>query len=525
MIFLTNILFSIVYFFEPMLVQATDWTPIGFIIHPNNDSVERNKNFCLAAPKVFPPSGARPVSLLKCDHSNLDKVTIWSSDGTDNTNKIYNNFSLSSKSVCIVPKKIFLKVRLCQVGKVKKREEVCWNKSGMIRPCISNNVYTVSEVADGSVVTLSPPQKSGDAVQNWEWVPVYQKGTAKDGTSLYATLDSVKLHGHTPFSYQKQTHPGFMNPGNVGYVYEQDDDDSQQADGLCSPDQKTRLDFAVRYMRAASVSHGFEFCLRNAVYSGVNLGTSHEAPRVGPYVPCNGYDPDPVLPNKNIGYGVVMNVLRANKGTTGYAARRIYHKCTNEPWYLFTARSPVGGVHQSNRWDWEQSFRGYSGDQKTHLIEWSTKFHTREPTHAVGEYVDPLFGDLGSYSYPVDELAGIILHEMLHNTNFNHGPADDKNACGYDTWSCPGGSSYGSSCRMNSLLEIAEACMSEIVQLSTDNCDPLMCDGGGSYGSDEVPIYEIVQKHDCDDDDADPGLPGCGEIGFLGGKCRCTRFW
>lgn len=61
--------------------------------------------------------------------------------------------------------------------------------------------------------------------------------------------------------------------------------------------------------------------------------------------------------------------------------------------------------------------------------------------------------------------------------------------------------------------------MSDIVQFSTDNCDPLACE----YG-DEVNIFEIDLVHDCDDDD-DQVTPGCGKLGYGGGECRCIRFW
>ena len=69
------------------------------------------------------------------------------------------------------------------------------------------------------------------------------------------------------------------------------------------------------YMQALFISDGFKCCIQRAVTYGVNLGTSHKTPRVGPYdpcVPCVGNDPDPVLPFRNVGYDVVMNALRAN---------------------------------------------------------------------------------------------------------------------------------------------------------------------------------------------------------------------
>jgi len=242
---------------------------------------------------------------------------------------------------------------------------------------------------------------------------------------LYATLDSVKLCGHTPFSYAKKQHPGWKRPGNVGYMYEDDDADYQPA-GYCTPDQQTRLDFAVRYMRAASISHGFEYCLRNAVTSGVNLGTSHEMiiPWVGPYVrfhPIESACPpgDPELQNLNIGYDVVMNVIRTNRGIVNNApARQIYHKCTGENSDQFgtLAESPADSTpgNNFNRWDWTRDIGWGAGNSETHLIEWTDKFYTVRPSWAAGESIDPLFGDLGSDSYPMDELSGVILHEMLH---------------------------------------------------------------------------------------------------------------
>jgi len=295
----------------------------------------------------------------------------------------------------------------------------------------------------------------------------------------------------------------FQGPTNVRYE-------------ACSADEQKRLEFAVRYMRAASITTSFEHCLREAVSRGNDLSTSHEASRVGPYVPCRKTGlmyPDPVLPSTNMGYDVVMNVVRANP-----KRRTIWNKCLGTD-NGYTATSPRYWVNSYKtrfecRWGWTDVINtGEIGAfrSRLHIIEWSSKFSSRYPTHAPDEYIDPLFGNLGA-SYPVDELAGIILHEMIHNVNFGH--AAEYPLC-YDYWNCPSGPPKGGeyTCRMNSLNEIAEGCMSEVVQLSTDNCDPDMC-----IGSDEVPIYNEIKPHiDYDDDDRDQWKRE--------GECRCTRFW
>eukprot|EP00751_Fragilariopsis_kerguelensis_P042893 CAMPEP_0171004540 /NCGR_PEP_ID=MMETSP0736-20130129/17742_1 /TAXON_ID=186038 /ORGANISM="Fragilariopsis kerguelensis, Strain L26-C5" /LENGTH=577 /DNA_ID=CAMNT_0011433893 /DNA_START=118 /DNA_END=1851 /DNA_ORIENTATION=+ len=504
--------------------EEIDWTPIGFVIQPNVNAGQGNKNFCLTAKNEEANS---KLVLRECDHSNIDKKAIWSKGQTSNT--IYASFTTWTKSkTCILSPKNGGPLRL-SVCENKKKAAIDWDKNGSIHT-IKSNLFTASEVEKNTVVTASPPSTQRDDIQNWKWIPVHQKGMDENKRKLYATLDSAKLWGHTPFSYEKTTHPGWKRPGNVRYDYFDDDADYQSA-GYCTPDQQTRLDFAVRYMRAASISQGFEYCLRNAVTSGVNLGTSHEmlTPRVGPYVRCHpiqgNYQPgDPELQHLNMGYDVVMNVVRANRGIqNNIPARQIYHKCTGEYVGQFgtLAESPAHSTPPDNfyRWDWTRDIGWGAGNSKTHRIEWTDKFYSYRPLHAAGESTDPLFGDLGTDSYPVDELSGVILHEMLHNVKFAHGPSQDPVACNYDVWNCPHGPSPTQTCRMNSLNEIAEACMSEIVQFSTDNCDPLACD----YG-DEVNLFEINQAHTCDYDD-DFVEPGCGKLGYRGGECRCTRFW
>jgi len=511
--------------------SAIDWTPIGFVIQPNVNAGQSNKNFCLTAKNEEANS---KLVLRECDHSNIDKKAIWSK-GQTTSNTIYSTFNTSTESKsCILspPKGGPLRLSVC---KNKKKAAIDWDENGSIHT-IKSNLFTASVKENTvAVVTASPPNFQRDVIQNWKWIPVHAKSVDEKNQKLYATLDSVKLCGHTPFSYVKKKHPGFARPSNVAYVrppYPQDDDDRvwPEPEGQCTDEQKTRLDFAVRYMRAVSKSDGFEYCLRNAVTSGVNLGTSHEmlTPRVGPYVRCHpiqgNYQPgDPELQHLNMGYDVVMNVIRANRGLAVYSAarRQIYHKCTDESYLTsgYTAVSPAYDSQHSYRWDWTRDIGLNAGDSKTHMIEWSNKFYTVRSSWTAGESIDPLFGNLGSNSYPVDELSGIILHEMLHNVNFAHGTQDLPGTCNYDVWNCPHGPSPTQTCRMNSLPEIAEACMSEIVQFSTDNCDPLACD----YGN-EVNLFEIVQVHDCDYDD-DQVTPGCGKLGFLGGECRCTRFW
>ncbi|MEM7297458.1 MAG: hypothetical protein AAF391_04240 [Bacteroidota bacterium] len=267
----------------------------------------------------------------------------------------------------------------------------------------------------------------------------------------------------------------------------------------CSEEESKRISFAVRYLRAASTTTVFDSCLRTAVRKRKLLTTSHEIDDeygqvnkfVGPYVPCEGGVEDPqfaIDSNRKIGYDIVMNLARQNT-----RKRRLLIEC-NRSSVPGTALSPEGGTtFLSRRWNYYATLQW----TRFHEIWFNPKIFYQYPSHADGETIDPIFGDLGP-SYPVDELSGIILHEMLHNVGFNHGVADfAQGSCGYSTNS-GNGFNCGSTgtCRMNSLNEIAEACMSEVVQKSTDNCDPRMC-----TRSDEVPIY------------------------YSSGDCRCEKFW
>ena len=118
------------------------------------------------------------------------------------------------------------------------------------------------------------------------------------------------------------------------------------------------------------------------------------------------------------------------------------------------------------------------------VIELSFNVFSQDPAHEQGWISPPEHGNLGP-SYPVDELEGIILHERLHTRGFEHGN-EDTNNCGYtDGFNCPASGSPAN-CRMRSLLEIAEACMSETVEDSVGWCPTL---GVTCADPNALPIY------------------------------------
>jgi len=268
----------------------------------------------------------------------------------------------------------------------------------------------------------------------------------------------------------------------------------------CNEEETKRLEFAVRYLRAASTTSIFDYGLRRAVDGRFRIRTSQEIdadtgqtiPFVGPYVPCDDSLQDPLFArtsSRRIGYDIVMNIARQNT-----RKRRLLLVC-NDPNVRATAESPEGR-NGERRWDYYSS-TGRTGRTRFYEIRFNRRIFEQFPNHAVGETIDEAFGDLGD-SYPVDELSGIILHEMLHNVSFKHGVADfPSQSCGYTTTSDDGFScGTDGTCRMNSLNEIAEGVMSQVVQDSTDRCDLQMC-----MNADEIPI--------------DYGLS----------TCRCEKFW
>jgi len=266
-----------------------------------------------------------------------------------------------------------------------------------------------------------------------------------------------------------EVHPGFADPAHTTYI------DCVEQEGQ---QEVTRLKWAVRYLRAAVGSKPFEKCLRTAVNEKYELTkSSDEHNYVGPYVPCNGTNQDPSFifnwPNpKYLAYDVVMNTARFAGSTP---KRKVEFECVG--WDLFSSMF----VYTENAWDYNSEDSWDS--VKTHKIGVNVdKVMAKYPNHALDEdYWPNVFGVVGlngyytnGHSYPVDELAGMILHELLHLHNFDHGTSADS--CGYDAYKCDDLPIPGEgSCRANSLNEIAEACASEVVEESIKNCNPEMC--------------------------------------------------
>lgn len=189
------------------------------------------------------------------------------------------------------------------------------------------------------------------------------------------------------------------------------------------------------------------------------LVTRQEFSFVGPYVACNTSNPrlrDPELfytrPEWTIGFAL------------GYLADAF------RPGYP----SPINIICSSSTRDtaWTDD-RYHAGHTNPITIFLGARTYSSRPTHQGLTNALPDFGPNFNYrdiepSYPVDELAGIIAHEIMHTHGFSHG-SSSFNECGYTSYEC-NGSVPGRSCRANSLPEIIEACVSEVVEESVARC-------------------------------------------------------
>jgi hypothetical protein len=301
-------------------------------------------------------------------------------------------------------------------------------------------------------------------------------------------------------------HPGFADPAYTEYEDCEEEEDQQVI---------SRLKWAVRYLRAAVGSKPFESCLRDAVRKKIYLKTSHEHDWVGPYF---HYDPKPYAPDpafilgsfnsQYVAYDVVMNTARFAGSTS---KRKLKLECVPLP-------AAMGSPSvESNRWDYDST---NWDQQKTHWIQVNTK---ERVIHAIGQDDWPeIFGVVGLRDYdnwdghdpryPVDEYAGMILGEMLHNIKIG-------NDCHYDI-----------PCGPKSLNEIAEACVSEVVEESISRCHPEMC--CHRY---QVPIwvdgYTSMEGINIGDrrnlaTDENPFDFDVSDYEYsLAGSCECESFW
>lgn len=298
----------------------------------------------------------------------------------------------------------------------------------------------------------------------------------------------------------------------------------------CDPRWEEKLATTVGYMNAASESELFDQCLRLGVigrsvdelhpawcgdatetlildegrapvcfdsFWGVHNTPGYLLPnfisdehdKVGAYIPCeDGLEPAQAYDSHAFGYEAVKWVLNLNPNTLELV-------CSNSD--------------RSTAWIDDTDFFGYQ-HTNTERVYLGTRTRLRHATHDQGGGVIGLgpgydFSDLHP-SYEVDELGGIILHERLHTHGFRHGNSA-ANACGYDAYRCEDTAHpLHASCRRNSLPEIAEACMSMTIEISTGACFTHTCP------ADQLPIYDH------------PTLPGGGWPQLNNSdKCRCVN--
>lgn len=216
------------------------------------------------------------------------------------------------------------------------------------------------------------------------------------------------------------------------------------------PLEEERVIWSLRYLRASVHTQLFESLLQQAVDGDVPLFTQQEFLRVGPYVPCNRAneptlgrfrEPEFVYNDPSSAAGEVVRILR-----------RVTNDLTVERG-AFT--SPTARTRTEP---------GFDHDEEV-AVELGERAFTQQPDHQIG-WTDARFGEIDP-AYPVDELAGIIAHEILHTHGFEHG--DDDNQCGYDSYDCDS-PAQREICRKNSLPEIIEAVVSEIVEFSVAWC-------------------------------------------------------
>lgn len=221
----------------------------------------------------------------------------------------------------------------------------------------------------------------------------------------------------------------------------------------CDSERQKRIIWAIRYSRAAAKSNKFEQLLSQGVEDQLPLYTHQESSWVGPYFACQGVlgseikDPEFVMQSPTLAYGAALSVALKH-------VRPLIIQC--------------GGTSATAESFSKFEFFASGSEDNPARIALGERVFSQYPNHQEGWNINEKFGNLGP-SYPIDELAGIILHERLHTRGFEHG--NDNNQCQYTFgFDCPE-TGEPSTCRMNSLNEIAEAAMSEVVEESIGWCD------------------------------------------------------
>lgn len=237
------------------------------------------------------------------------------------------------------------------------------------------------------------------------------------------------------------------------------------------PQWDQKFDDIFRYMAVVGKSEVFASCVISAVNGAQALSTYQEVDQVGPYVYCDGSIMDPVQFQSDPFSADVDGVLLIAR--------------TNN-----LIEVTCGGTENTAEVQPADIFG--LGHGSTERITLGNQVFFEEPLHQCG--IDDVGVDYDyralAPSYQVDELAGILFHERTHTHGFRHGDAM-SNQCSYGSgFVCPpsptprlcGGGTLESStamgCRANSVPEIAEACMSEIIERTATICAETRCPMG-----------------------------------------------
>lgn len=246
-----------------------------------------------------------------------------------------------------------------------------------------------------------------------------------------------------------------------------------------------KLQVVAEYMKTAASTYRFQTCMDIALRQGGLAGQApmwmvhDESSSVGHYVPCTW-----TLGSTTRSDNATFSSYPSASGVLGAigSANPLVISCP-------AALEDWGGraLYQYE----------YGHIQAEEILLNSNTVLSRFPGHQPF-YFGPF--DPTAPSTPTDELAGILLHEILHTHDFEHG--DLSHLCwGYASWDCSG----GWPCRMSTLPEIAEACMSAVIEESQRRC-AVTCPAGfrpypfeaylmaGSvpdegYGTEEDPVW------------------------------------
>ncbi|MCG8468788.1 MAG: hypothetical protein MJB57_11375 [Gemmatimonadetes bacterium] len=208
----------------------------------------------------------------------------------------------------------------------------------------------------------------------------------------------------------------------------------------CTETQERKLWEALFYASAAIESDAYRQCVTNSVFGTQMLRTRQESDWVGPYGPCvaDSYPYSAVQWSNEFAY-----TLWLYAGHFGNS--NVEMVC--DPTLTSTAATPNTHIFDHTQ-------------RETVRMEFSDRIFFDKPDHHPNQ--DPEWG-----GYPLEEVAGIIIHEVMHHYAFHHGTSSN-NFCQFDSYTCPASTPNGSTCRMNSVPEIVEACVSEVLEASQE---------------------------------------------------------